>query len=210
MSVEIAPFPALTVDTRGVRNRENFRRLADYLLALPPDYAHFDMEAFVLGPGIYRHAPMTQAVRYLLAHESDGRGLEGHYCGTVACALGHAPVAGIGRDYEGDWWDYSGKYFVSCGGDFDDLGKAREFETERSVWSFCFGEEWQEIDNTHVGAARRIDYVLDGRPIPAWRDLETWYGDLPLVSDEDYDERQREIAARLPYDASHLLERASA
>lgn len=210
MTVNIAPFPALTIDTRELRNRENFRRLADYLLALPADYAHFDMETFVRGPGIGRFSSMSEAVRYLLAHESDGLGLESHYCGTVACALGHAPVVGIGRDFEGDWWDYSGKYFVSCGGDEDPRMSPEEAEKERSVWCFCFGEEWQEIDNTHVGAARRIEYVLDGRRIPAWRDLETWYESLPLVSDEDYDERQREIAARLPYDASHLLTSASA
>lgn len=85
----------------------------------------------------------------------------GHYrssCGTVACAAGHSPDAGIGvappRGASPRKWDaYLKQHFgVSY----------RSGSTPRYrllVW--CFGDCWCEVDNTPRGAGARIRYYLD-------------------------------------------------
>ena len=67
--------------------------------------------------------------------------------GTVACAVGQGPKAGIRiSKYDGSWWDYAYRVF---GVDSND-----------GPFEWMFGGFWTDIDNTPLGAARRIEYFL--------------------------------------------------
>ena len=69
--------------------RKNLWRLAEYLDSLPEDYKRFDMYGFLgedVGPyPMYFDDPIT--IEYAKTSELP--------CGTVACAVGHGPTAGI-------------------------------------------------------------------------------------------------------------------
>lgn len=72
-------------------------------------------------------------------------------CRTVGCALGHAPYAGIKKEKLEDWFDYSERVFgVPC--------LTRTFD-------YIFSGEWEPIDNTALGAGRRlIRFLSSGVP----------------------------------------------
>jgi len=68
-----------------------------------------------------------------------------NHCGTAGCAVGWATLIwpkplGI------DFYDWSKQRFVLNGG---------------VLWDWCFGGNWDEVDNTRLGAAKRIQYLLD-------------------------------------------------
>ncbi len=65
-------------------------------------------------------------------------------CGSVGCAVGHGPYAGIPKQYSEDWDVYSNRVFI-------DRGMSSEW---------CFGLFWKNIDNSAQGAAKRIRYLL--------------------------------------------------
>lgn len=119
-------------------NRENLEKLASYLESLPTGYKHFGMKTFVEQGGM----SFEQADRSPMAGD----------CGTVACAVGHGPAAGIpplpidgDADCWGeDWFEYSD----------------RVFGLNDPEWTWCFSGSWQMIDNTHHGAAKRIRHML--------------------------------------------------
>lgn len=135
-------------------NRANLEKLAAYLESLPADYQHFGMATFCENHGMtferVNHAP------------------EPTDCGTVACAVGHGPAAGLPaiEDDEGmgeDWYDYSD----------------RVFELTDPEWMWCFCGAWKATDNTHQGAAKRIRYMLEhGAPENA--DDQAW-GEAPYI-----------------------------
>jgi hypothetical protein len=107
-------------------NRENLLKLATYLLsgALKAD---FNMNQY----------------------ESSGN-LDHTNCGTVGCALGHGPYAGIYKRGNEDWADYG----------------ARQFISSCNPYLWCFGARWANCDNTAPGAAKRILYLLrNGTPL---------------------------------------------
>lgn len=139
------------------RRRENLERLAAYLEALPKSYRHFDMGTFMRHDGEHELDPKLDDQGVMV--KDPQRFLSD--CGTVACAVGHGPAAGIplGRTFVDrhttawsglksttiDWDGYSGRNF------------APHFE---SAWQWMFGGDWGSIDNTAQGAAARIRYVL--------------------------------------------------
>lgn len=112
--------------------RDNFVKLADFLDALPLDYIHFDMVV------LYN------------AEDNSGDLPEQAYpptkhCGTSACALGHAPTAGITPTQGEDWNNYLIRNFgVGFGYRIYD-------------WVFC--PHWDYYDNTPRGAAARIRFL---------------------------------------------------
>jgi len=63
-------------------------------------------------------------------------------CGTVGCALGHGPYAGIPKPLQESWIQYSYNAFGMEWG-------TNEFKQ-------LFGSQWEAIDNTPEGAAKRI------------------------------------------------------
>jgi hypothetical protein len=68
-------------------------------------------------------------------------------CGSVGCAVGHGPLAGIERREREQWVKYACRAFRADGADF-------------MVWHWCFDGFWWTFDNTPDGAADRIDYML--------------------------------------------------
>lgn len=116
---------------------ENLLKLADYLERFPADYQHFAMDYYVQSP--------------ICAETCNdcARRLKLKACGTAACAVGHGPNAGILPLGNEGWLDYSERAFGLSGG-------SRE-------WLWCFSEEWESVDNTPSGAAKRIRALVDGR-----------------------------------------------
>ena len=109
-------------------NVTNLKLLADYLLALPEDYQHFDMGSW--------HDDYEFPIDAYLESTS--------HCNTAGCAVGHAPyVQGLPKPYDDEGWcEYSERIF-----DLD------EYSAE---WKWCFDFRWEYVDNTPHGAAKRI------------------------------------------------------
>jgi hypothetical protein len=150
-------------------NRSNLARLAAYLESLPLTYADFDMDDFI---DPWEEADPQLKVKYALEN-----GGVGAVCGTVACAVGHGPSAGMlfqkdeiisAEGDEGeprpDWWAYGRRVFGLTSGN-------PEF-----LW--LFGAMWSDRDNTHRGAAARIRYYLD-RGLPECMAENPYHSLLP-------------------------------
>lgn len=138
--------------------RANLKKLATYLENLPEDYQHFEMSEF-------NSLSDADAVDYGLNNGGLDRFSEANACGTVACAVGHGPSAGVlfrkGKDYV--TYDCYGEKFV----DPKWNEYSERFAPLRSdEWNWMFGAEWSDYDNTHRGAAARIRYLLDGNTPP--------------------------------------------
>ena len=72
-------------------------------------------------------------------------------CDTIACALGHAPLIKKFMPKEHDsWTSYSERLF----------GKS-ESRDKTGEWFWCFGVGWKNIDNTRIGAGKRILWLCD-------------------------------------------------
>lgn len=130
-------------------NRENLTKLATYLEALSADYTHFHMSSYFRGgdgPHFVNDAPFAGS------------------CGTVACAVGHGPAAGIPANEGTVWWsDYA----------------EEAFELQQKEWEWCFASMWVVVDNTPQGAAKRIQHLLEhGLPDDAVRQI---YGEAPYL-----------------------------
>lgn len=76
-----------------------------------------------------------------------------HPCGSVGCAIGHGPVAGIApADDEEGWNDYAYRAFGASSFKDDDLA--------RKLWHGLFDDAWGDVDNSPEGAAERINHFL--------------------------------------------------
>lgn len=119
------------------KQRANLSKLADYLEKLPEDYREFDMSRFCGSPT----GPFITAMPL---------------CGSVGCAVGHGPDAGIPPLADEKWDEYSNRVFISA-----HMGGA---------WEWCFSGAWSDTDNTPQGAAARIRWFLE-KDLPAdWFD----------------------------------------
>lgn len=113
-------------------NRANLEKLAAYLEALPADYKHFGMRSY------FRHKDRG------IFHPAQAGPV--NECGTVACAVGHAPSAGITtRYFYTSWTSYA----------------YAAFDVTETEFDWCFSGVWASIDDTHYGAAKRIRYMLE-------------------------------------------------
>lgn len=124
-------------------NRENLEKLASYLEGLPADYDHFEMATYFRQDRRTINDPLQAPLAGA--------------CGTVACAIGHGPAAGIPAEetaMEG-WEDYSDRVF--------------ELSCNEETW--CFSSCWRWVDNTPHGAAKRIRYMLE-RGVPSDSDYQ--------------------------------------
>lgn len=135
------------------KQRQNLAKLAIYLEGLPPSYGHFDMRHYAHHRG---DCDLGISPMFYAAKKPDEFL---HNCGTVACAAGHGPAAGMPfrRDefYDGEiacWGDYTSRAF---GGD------ERPNGGWVSLFDFFFESDWRDYDNHHYGAAARIRYFLD-------------------------------------------------
>ncbi len=128
--------------------RQNLRKLAIYLANLPDDCKHFDMYMYCYNSRT--HCDINPA---------DVADVENE-CGTVACALGHGPAAGILPKREQSWVRYGMINFY--GADQDD-----------TIHTFLFGGTWKNLDNTAKGAAKRIYWYLEhGVPQHAYEQMD--------------------------------------
>lgn len=126
------------------KHRDNLLKLADYLATLPDDYEQFDM-------GEYMSARNGDYYDALTPEERSKP-----VCGTVACAVGHGPAAGIRVYGDYSWEHYSDRVFG-------------EFEEDFFGWDYMFGSSWSFSDNTPKGAAARIrTYVALGHTPEGW------------------------------------------
>jgi len=131
--------------------RSNLRKLATHLESLPNDYQNFTMTFFLLSED---DGDTTFALSEPIPTD----------CGTVACAIGHGPSAGIPTVGIETWFEYAERVF------------GVEYET--SEWDYLFNNKWARDDDTPHGAAKRINTYLDSG-IPAsgwWRTLGSLYG----------------------------------
>ncbi|WP_454287230.1 hypothetical protein [Rhizobium arsenicireducens] len=114
-------------------NVENLTILANYLDTLEPK--KFDM-------GVYCQD-----------EHGDSLNIYTHECGTVACAAGSGPAAGLPIDFTVDkgWDSYTHRVFGLDHLDVD--------------WAWCFSGFWERLDNTPAGAAARIRHLLNGGEI---------------------------------------------
>lgn len=106
--------------------RRNLIRLAQYLLS-DDMKAKFSMEDFSDVPNSFLYTD----------------------CGTVGCAVGHGPYAGIPKLVNESWFVYSAREF----------GVDRWGETYLG-FQWMFGGAWRVVDNSPAGAARRIVFFL--------------------------------------------------
>lgn len=96
--------------------------------------------------------------------------------GSVGCAVGWAPVAGVAiQPEDGNWWDYGERVFGLRVLDFD----------------WCFQGAWHRVDNSLAGAAKRILHLLlHGRPkkweFGSWQEMHdcvALYNKQPLTEE---------------------------
>jgi hypothetical protein len=150
------------------RRRANLEKLAATLESLPADYAHFEMSEYI------GHEGSCDTIEEGLEEEvfvADGPQVFLSNCGAVACAIGHAPAAGIplskshiGKTEHFDW--RKRKTITIADIDWDAYANYNFFPTHSDAWEWCFSGEWAEFDNHHYGAAARIRYLLDKGAIP--------------------------------------------
>lgn len=129
------------LDLLTQEQKNNLRKLSDFLLS-GISHDGFDME-------MYRNETK---------------------CGTVACAAGHGPLAGIEKLPTENWSAYCYRAFGA--------GVGLVSLTSLKMWTWLFGSEWKDTDNTPEGAAIRIQILLD-RGLPSRYALQM-HGAVPL------------------------------
>lgn len=120
------------------KQRENLTKLADHLASLPRGYEHFRMYTFFSGWIYFDEKRTRDKVKAGPAE-----------CGSVACAIGHGPAAGILPKASENWFSYATRVF-GCNSDEEGAGR------------YMFG-----VDNPDSVArcVTRIRKVLDGRKV---------------------------------------------
>lgn len=155
---QLVPRP-LKLLTRA--QRRNLRALAAYLESLPENYRHFHMARYFDYNEVVSAEQQTRYARH-------NGGLAAMPCGTVACAVGHGPAAGIlmrsgelsyrtvpGGPLLPDWDYYGHQRFCHC-----------DTTPGQLLYNWMFMGRWAHVDNTHLGAAARIRYALANQPLP--------------------------------------------
>ena len=136
--------------------RINLDKLATKLESLPLDYASFDMWGYYAGGESDYLAKMSNAVDYA---QNNG-GVDKNECGTIACAIGHGPAAGVLAT--GECINAVSRLSHEEVATVNWSRYSNNFEELRSdAWEWMFGSNWFNKDNTHRGAAARIRYFLD-------------------------------------------------
>lgn len=141
-----------------VFHRENLLKLAWYLWNLPHNYEHFDMN-------FYWDCPVKNLDTWgCPVKNPDPWGCisKTPECGTVACAAGHGPAAGIEKTVE-IWEHYIHINFIND-------------EYQRELF-WCFSGWWVDVDNTPKGAAKRIFYMLENPEIVGGTQISSIYTD---------------------------------
>lgn len=130
--------------------KANLGKLAIHLETLPVGYVHFDMLTYY-----DRASDLTSEQRADYALNNGG--VDKFNCGTVACAVGHGPAAGI---------LFSSTEITRWGFPNWDNYAERFTEGEGNLFEWLFSSRWVDADNSHYGAAARIRFVLNETRYP--------------------------------------------
>lgn len=170
------------------QRRENLGKLAPYLENLPTDYSHFGMAQYT---SLATELDIQYALKNGgLARYADEQ-LGQNECGTVACAVGHGPAAGILFRPRADMrWDGYDNRKVP---DWDHYS-SRFAEKHSPEWDWLFDSRWEGVDDTHRGAAARIRWLLDGGDIG---ELDGYYN--TYYGEPAYEPRKGDLKAYAPY-----------
>ena len=114
----------------------NLLKLRNGLAALPDDYHHFGMS--------YYYVDLSK--RYENQPPEAGT-VAPSACGSVACALGHAPSMVEPPIALENWRGYCLRVFGIIEGSI--------------AWDWLFSARWADYDNTPAGVVSRIDYYLN-------------------------------------------------
>lgn len=114
-------------------NKENLLRMADYIETIPQEQ---------FGMGMYRMGIEVTTTQK---------------CGTVGCVIGHCTILDTPENF---------KRFKRAGlrGTMDFKNWSREFTgitAFSDTWNYLFSGNWEKIDNTPQGAAKRIREVVE-------------------------------------------------
>jgi hypothetical protein len=73
-------------------------------------------------------------------------------CGSIGCAIGHGSYAGIPKNTNEDWYDYSERVFG--------------LSVSSHRWMYCFSSAWASVPNeaTPQAIAQRIRKMLKDVP----------------------------------------------
>ena len=106
----------------------NLRKLAEYLVSKRNKRAEFDMKYYTELRNVDAADTTTE-------------------CGSVGCAVGHGPYAGIPKYQDENWLQYAKRSFYNGIGD---------------MFDYLFSDDWAEnwLDNTALGAGKRILFML--------------------------------------------------
>lgn len=146
--------------------KSNLTKLADYLEKLPEDYAHFEMRYYIEGGD--EEGDKGSSIYATYARKNGG--VDQHGCGTVACAVGHGPAAGIlfrpQELLQNSYFDEEKHERIRVKEPNWDNYSYRFAPKDDPLWTWCFGSDWSYRDNHHWGAAARIRFILAGRDLP--------------------------------------------
>jgi hypothetical protein len=135
-------------------NKDNLLKLAAFLKVLPQE--EFHMHHF----------------RQTIASVCNGTNKYTDFfsidnCGSVGCAMGWAPFV---QGLETEVADFSDCASVTLS-DISSVEKTLDFnsyckrifgfESDHVVWDWCFASDWEDVDNTPVGAALRIEFAVE-------------------------------------------------
>lgn len=132
-------------------HRQNLTKLADYLAQLPDDYEQFEMKCYIGEPEGGRHESAVLSLPEVRSYALENHGVP---CGTVACAIGHGPTAGMLFQPEHFYPDNRPDFRAYATATFGTPAWSDEYD-----WMFSPG--WSRYDNTASGAAARIRYFLE-------------------------------------------------
>ena len=181
------------------QQKSNLDRLATYLENLPENYSHFGMSSFLAADDktpdeSQDFSPyFDQVVKYALHNGGVAE------CGSIACAVGHGPSAGILFDesmiepnhfyryYGGGRMAHRDRNMPNWGA----YTKANFCNLDGYPFTWMFGERWAWVDNTHRGAAARIRCMLAERTLPSSflekgepdEDTPSYYAEFLIVGD---------------------------
>lgn len=125
-------------------NVTNLLQLADHLETVSPPRFHMG--------------------NFSLDEHREGVPVHAHECGTVACAAGHGPAAGLPVEAsDEDWHAYT----------------TRVFNLTDDAWVWCFSGTWARRDNSPQGAAKRIRHLVY-QGLPADANEQRW-GNAPYL-----------------------------
>lgn len=130
---------------------DNLTKLANYLENnVVQD--HFDMEYYYVDNNVEKTRPKEITIE------------DYNTCGTVACAAGYGPAAGVEPYDNESWLTYICNNFTG---------------SNSIIYDWCFAPEWRYYDNTPEGAAKRIKFMLKYMATPI-RSLHIYYNNVEM------------------------------